>query len=290
MYDGKLLKPVPDKGVVQDYVLDPVKVKWQSWESTLPSYEIPKDAPFSSIIVPTRYTAAMSHMLELLLTRDHEVLVCGPTGTGKSAYIFNTITKQLDQEVYKPVMLGFSAKTSANMTQNIIDGKLDKRRKGIYGPPMGTRAVMFIDDVNMPEIEEYGAQPPIELLRQLVDSGGWYDLEDKSWRSIIDCTLLAAMGPPGGGRNEITPRMMRHFNLLAFESFDDKTLQRIFSTIVTWHFSKKFSAEVTKLGAAVVSATLATYRCAMAELLPTPSKSASHLRPPRAREVPGPRG
>lgn len=36
----------------------------------------------------------------------------------------------LPHEMFKPLALGFSAKTSANMTQDIIDGKLDKRRKG----------------------------------------------------------------------------------------------------------------------------------------------------------------
>jgi len=273
VFNGKLLLPMP-AGDSYNYVYLPKEGKWRTWEDILPKYEIETGTVFADIVVSSKYTSQYSYFCDLLLSRNKKLLFCGPTGTGKSTYILNTITKEFSTDKFKTISLGFSAKTSANMTQDIIHGKLDKRRKYYYGPPLGQKCVIFVDDLNMPEVETYGAQPPIELIRQIIGNGGYYDLVEKVWLNVIDSTVVSAMGPPGGGRNNFTPRLLRHFNLMCFPEFDDSTLARIFTTITEWYFrSNNFEPDIVGCCKMLVSATLEGYKASMETLLPTPAKS-----------------
>lgn len=75
------------------------------------------------------------------------------------------LNKLNEQSNAIPAILNFSAQTSSFRTQEMLELRMEKRRRTQIGAPIGKYVIIFVDDVNMPKLEIYGAQPPIELLR-----------------------------------------------------------------------------------------------------------------------------
>ena len=267
----------PDRGSIYDHVYYPEENKWVNWHDLIDKNEkIPNKATPQDIIVTTTDKIKYSFLLELFIKNNIPTLYVGPTGTGKSIYIQNVLQQALPKDLYSTIEVGFSAQTSAAQVQDIIDGKLDKRRKDHFGPRFGMNCIIHVDDLNMPKKEFYGAQPPVELLRQFLDQGGWYDLKDNKhpFRNIIDTMLICSMGPPGGGKTFITPRMQRHFNIIAFTDVDETTLTQIFKKILSWYFEVGgFNQEVARMDDKIVAGTMKIYHNIQEELRPTPAKS-----------------
>ncbi|CAJ1411101.1 unnamed protein product [Effrenium voratum] len=264
--------PFPEKDSVFEYFAFAQSNKWESWTKKIMGFDIPKEALAHQIMVPTTDTVRSAFLLQTLVASEHHVLFSGLTGTGKTVVIQQELLKRFDKERYTVISFAFSAQTTANQTQDIIDGKLDKRKKGTYGPPFGKKCLLFIDDMNMPAKEKYDAQPPIELLRQWMDAGGWYDRKSAEFRNLVDLIFIGAMGPPGAGRPFLTGRYQRRFNLVFVTPFEQESLQRIFQSIMQW-FLGKFSGAVAGAANAVVKSTIQLYEDMSAEMLPTPAKS-----------------
>uniref|UniRef100_A0A8C7ME80 Dynein axonemal heavy chain 12 n=1 Tax=Oncorhynchus kisutch TaxID=8019 RepID=A0A8C7ME80_ONCKI len=268
--------PHDEKGLVYDYYYEfKGKGRWVHWTDSIKNINLgDKNTKVQDIIVPTIDTVRYTYLMDLCIDYGVPLLFVGPTGTGKSVYVKEKLMNNLDKDRYLPFFINFSARTSANQSQNIIMSRLDKRRKGVFGPPMGKKCVIFVDDMNMPALEQFGAQPPVELLRQYFDHGNWYDLKDTTKITLVDLQLISAMGPPGGGRNAVTPRFLRHFNITSINAFSDDTMVRIFSNVVAFYLrNNEFPPDYFTVGNQIVAATMEVYKKAMDNLLPTPAKS-----------------
>jgi dynein heavy chain len=85
------------------------------------------------------------------------------------------------------------------------------------------------------------------------------------------------MGPPGGGRNSITSRYIRHFNVIYIEPYAQESLNYIFSNVMEWFFLKNtnpsFSKAIQGMKDGLVATTIIIYKTISERFRPTPAKS-----------------
>ncbi|KAI8729214.1 dynein heavy chain 6, axonemal isoform X3, partial [Biomphalaria glabrata] len=254
------------------YYIEVDSKRMDLWERLVSSFRFDKSISFFKMMVPTVDTARYGYFLEQLLSVQKPVLFTGGTGVGKSVIVRDLLDRISERMNYVPVYINFSAQTSSGRTQEIIEGKLEKRKKNVIGAPQGKRVVIFIDDLNMPKLDTYGSQPPIELLRQYLDFDGLYDRETMTWKEIQDVTLAAACSPPGGGRNPVSPRLFRHFSMFTIPSPTEMSLKQMFLAIING-FLLDFSRNARTLAEPIVNSAVELYFRMSSDLLPTPAKS-----------------
>ena len=122
-------------------------------------------------------------------------MLTGDVGVGKTSIVFNTL--QAIDSAFVFANLNFSAQTSSVRVSDGFEARVEKRTKDTFAPPGGKKLVMFIDDFNMPEKEIFGAQPPLEILRQWMQYEFWYDLKQADAALHQGRQDRRRHGPPG---------------------------------------------------------------------------------------------
>ena len=264
---------IPSSFTAFDYWFDMKKTQtFKPWTEKVQSFAYSKDLSYFDLMVPTQDTTKYGYCMDHLTAIEKCLFFTGSSGIGKTAIIGNRLADQKEKELIVPININMSAQTTSLRTQQSIDDKLEKKSRTRYGAPPGKKIIVFVDDINMPAVEEYGAQPPIELLRQFIDRKGMYIRGEWLWKQVEDTTVIACAAPPSGGRAVITPRLSRRFNMFCLPEASVGVLSSIFSAILKGFLSVGFTDKVKNLEEAAISSTIEIYIKIQEDLRPTPAK------------------
>ena len=259
---------------VYDVCLDFAGIRFVSWTSVRKEFTFTPGASFFDIMVPTADTTRYTFLLDALLLDGHHTLLMGESGVGKSVIIqqFLNATVAPEDAKFVTATSNYSAQTTPKNLRIFFEAKLEKKRKTLLGPPAGKTMLCFIDDLNMPALEFYGAQPPNELLRQVIDNGGYYDTDKLFFKHVAETTFVSSCAPPGGGRNPVSGRLLRHFNMVWMTNLSAESMVTIFKSIGEGYFQHEVP-ELSALAGNLAHASVQVYETVTEQLLPTPKKS-----------------
>lgn len=82
------------------------------------------------------------------------------------------------------------------------------------------------------------------------------------------------MGLVGGSRQEVYPRLLRHFSIFSINEFSIESMSKIYCNILHLGWKNNgFPSEIIQTVNQTINASLDIYRAAIENLRPTPSKS-----------------
>ena len=194
----------------------------------------------------------------------------------------------------------FSSLTTPSVFQFTVEASVEKRQGRTFGPPGGKKLLVFVDDISMPAMNDWGDQVTNEIVRQLLEQGGMYSLEKPigDMKMIVDCQYLAAMNTPGGGKNDIPNRLKRHFCIFNVPLPSVAAINNILGQLVAGRFAADvFTPEVCDAAQKLVPITIDLWNKVRRRCSPLPpsfttcstcelSKVFQGLIPRRARQIP----
>uniref|UniRef100_T1INB1 Dynein axonemal heavy chain 2 n=1 Tax=Strigamia maritima TaxID=126957 RepID=T1INB1_STRMM len=262
---------IPNKDTVYEYFVDTKLRTWIAWEDRLPKdWKYNPSVPFYKIMVPTVDTLRYNYLVSTYLSMDVPVIIVGLVGTGKTS-VAVAVNNTFLAKRYKVLTINLSAQTTSEDVQSIIESKIEKRTKGVFVPFGGKKMITFMDDFNMPVKDLFGSQPPLELIMLWIDYGFWYDRKKQTEKFVKDMILMAAMGPPGGGRSQISKRLLSRFALINMTFPQPSQIRRIFGSMLIQKLND-FDDDVKALTENICQATIETFQIVALRMLPIPAK------------------
>lgn len=124
----------PEKMLVTDYRFDGSD-NWWPWLKS-DDFAIPAGSSLSNIMIPTKETSMALYWLNECTSAGIAAILMGTQSTGKTKIVRHFLDN-LSAERYLHNIVNLTANMRTARLQEAIMVKLDRRRKGVFGPPVG---------------------------------------------------------------------------------------------------------------------------------------------------------
>ncbi|XP_055687854.1 dynein beta chain, ciliary [Lutzomyia longipalpis] len=268
----KTVKFPATDATVFDYHVDLDTKRFILWENLRDDFKFYPEIPLQMTFVDTEETVRLQYLLTLLINAGHPAMIVGGSGCGKTMLVQRKLTTLSGD--FTSANIPMNLYTTSRGFQASLEVHLERATVRTIVPRNGKRLIYLVDDINLPQVDQYGTTAPHTVLRQFLDYGHWYECEKYILKNVQNCTFLATMNPNVGSFT-INPRLQRHFATIALNFPAHFTLKAMYASILSQHLqnaANKFTPSVQGIYLNVVQSVIDFHAEVCQNFLPTSIK------------------
>ena len=260
----------PKFKTIYEYYIDFSDLKWVEWIDGKTNIDFASNQKLEEQLIPACESAAIMYLSRLLVEHNHSILLNGPS-TSKILIAKTLSNIILDKNEFDCHYFSLSSCSKPNDISSFMMQHMHKYQ-GKFGPLPNQKLVFAIDNIISPKPEVYGAQTPLELLRQFFDYGGWYNTKNITFNLIVRTTIISTMSEAFSKSGSRFPaRLLWHFVPIHIPGYSLGSYQNIISQLLSQRMGN-FSNQIKSEFMNVAKATLFVLNECITNLLPIPSK------------------
>lgn len=240
----ELIAPNPESWASLD-------IEWTTWlDLTKPSFDSVEQVGLQ--LVPTPDITRLSAIISQFLGKRFLIL-CGPPGSGKTMAVLDYLRKRN----YDVVSVNLGRDSGVRDILSAVHERCFYEKSGnglILKPKSDKKVTVFLDEINLPKPDEFGAEHIVQFLREIAETGGFY--KDNMFVRLERISFIGACNLPSDpGRNKLSARFVSH----SFVYFVDYPLRESLGVIYNSMASPAFESKNVSDLSTIISCSLDIY-------------------------------
>ncbi len=229
----------PTDGTVFDYFYDIHDHQFGHWSDAIPTFSYPAHQGIpANAFVHTTTTISINNILDLVMNAEKSLMIVGSTGCGKTSLIMEKLHASCSGDITDVfyITINTNRMTDSAYIHKRINKNLIWKHSSLFVPKGNKKLYCFIDDIHLAKTDEMNRQTAVEVVRQHLDSGYFYDTANQRWQLIKNVTYITTYNPKiYSPSKSISNKILKHFHVYYQSRPSDVEIEGIYSKLMHKH-------------------------------------------------------
>jgi len=231
------------KGPIFDYFIEDTKNEFELWSFKLENSsdykknQMQSDINYNKVFIPSVENISYQWIIEKLVVNNIPVFYSGLASTGKTMNMksmMNLKESKFSESFILSYLINFNS--TSKKFENFLLENLSLIKRNLLGDAYGRETIIFVDDLNLQQVDNFKSQSVHEYIRQLLTFNSIYDMKINKTKNLFKLNFVCCGNISSLPTNFNMERFIQNFNLVLQSPPSEDNLSLVYKINLEYKF------------------------------------------------------